>query len=165
MATMTYQTAVLSICSDMTAPDAPSYPVAVLFIGEVGRTRLGVVSAINPIMVKDVLQDVDELTSVLLERLPEVAHDQLKELAGLHQESTIEDLIRYTHDALRNTLHVSEVSQVAREPVDSHEDMQARAFALASAELLKHARRHYAQPVEAPESMIGKLPERSLAVA
>jgi hypothetical protein len=93
--------AVISFCHDLTDPDAVSVPVALLLIAQKADRSLAAA-------VGREVADVDPITAEFLRDIPRLLKDQVQ---SIQQARTVPDILRSLHNALRNSLHVSKISE------------------------------------------------------
>jgi hypothetical protein len=119
---LTYQQAIVSLCLDLTNPEAVSSPVAVLLVARTGRARIAAFASRH---LKD--SDYDPITREVLADVPHLLERHLN--AAFSQGEDLDAVLRKLHGALRNSLHVSEilpamtVSREVRRPEDFFPDV------------------------------------------
>lgn len=99
---LNYQQAVVSLCFDLTNPEAVSTPVAVLLVAKTGRARIAAFASRH---LED--SDHDPLTREILADVPHLLERHLN--AAFSQGADLGAVLQKLHEALRNSLHVSEI--------------------------------------------------------
>jgi hypothetical protein len=108
-----YQQATISFCMDLTSPDAPSLPVANLLVGEAEGRQVAGVALIIPDQLDPISKAVLADTHQLIRKYVDEAFQQRDPHAPLG------DVLKRVYHSLRNTMHVSTISDPADAEVAS----------------------------------------------
>lgn len=99
---LTYKQAVVSLCLDLTNSEASSTPVAVLLVARTGRARIAAFASRH---FKDV--EHDPITREILADVPHLLERHLN--SAFARGADLGSVLQQLHEALRNSLHVSEI--------------------------------------------------------
>ena len=102
-----YQQATISFCMDLTAPDAPSLPIANLLVGEVEGRQVAGVAVIVP-------DQLDAISKAVLNDTHQLIRKYVDEAFQKRDPQTpLGDVLKRVYHSLRNTMHVSTISDPA----------------------------------------------------
>lgn len=115
MTLIAYRYAVVSWCPDLTDPNGPSVPLALLMVGDAGD---GYFAAIVGAVLKG---NLDPITSAILRDVPGLVKRQLDDMIAKDQPSP-DDVVERLTKSLRGSLHVSKISAPLTLTEVIHED-------------------------------------------
>lgn len=129
------QSATIGLCLDLTNPQAPSLPVAVLVVGEAGADRFAAVAGLVPRA-----GHLDLLTRDALADAPFLIRDHVdRTLNALAPDAPIEQILTSLHQTLRNSLHVASIDPAEETEIEGDAEALADHLLRAAAERLKVA--------------------------
>lgn len=99
--------AVVSYCPDLTSTEAESIPVAVLLLAYTGSPERFSVGCIVGTPVKT----DDPVARAFIADVPNFIRRHLVTVEDHHPTMPVEELLYALHDSLRNSIHVSKISQ------------------------------------------------------
>lgn len=117
-----YGYAVVSFCPDLTSPNVGSIPIAGLLVGEAGEHLVAAVAWLK--LGEEVFRD-DPILGAVMKDVPKLLRDHVDEAwqTVRRDRGTAEDLLFSLQNALRNSIHVSQVAPFVEQDVDVGDNM------------------------------------------
>lgn len=146
-----YQRATISFCMDLTAPEAPSMPIATLIIGKADGRHVAAVASIVP-------DHLDPISRAVLAETHSLIRRYVDEAFATHDRSApLGQVLERVYDSLRNTIHVSSISPPSDVELDDEGSLGSHVIKLAHRELLEALAAagflvDNAQPARGPQS-------------
>jgi hypothetical protein len=110
-----YQRATINFCMDLTSPNAPSLPVANLLVGEADGRQVAAVAVLVP-------DQLDPISKAVLNDTHQLIRKYVDEAFEKHDpRAPLGDVLQRVYHSLRNTMHVSAISEPAHVEVASVE--------------------------------------------
>ena len=114
-----YRKALVSFCQDLTNPESSSVPVGILLVAE-GENGSLVATAAG---IWAGILKLDPISREIITDLPQLIKRHLSEVRGsLGPNANIDSVLFGLHDTLRNSLHVSGISETEALEVESPSD-------------------------------------------
>ena len=110
---LNYQQATISFCMDLTSPNARSVPIADLLVGEAEGRQVAGVAVIVPDQLDAISKAVLNDTHQLIRKYVDEAFQKRDPRAPLG------DVLKRVYHSLRNTMHVSTISEPAHANIAS----------------------------------------------
>jgi hypothetical protein len=102
---LTYREAIIALCPDLTDPTQASIPIAALLLADAGGELIGAAAGVLPAIL-----DVDPISRAILDDVPQLIKRHVRDVAvSLGSKVSVDEILVRLHDALRNSLHVSEI--------------------------------------------------------
>lgn len=111
---LAFSRALVGFCTDLTEPNAPTLPVAVVFVGDFDGGRVAAVASRS-------LEGLalDPISRAMLKDVPAVLKRHVEQvLDTLPQDVGGEEILYSLHNALRNSLHVTDVLEPRVEEIE-----------------------------------------------
>lgn len=157
-----YRIAVLAFCDDLTSPSAGATPVGTLLIGESDTLRLA--AAATSSLLPELSAQLDPISRRILGDLTSFLKSQVAQMVQDGDGLPLDELFARVHGALRNSLYVAEVTDIASLEAGSATELGTRATEAAVSALATRltgasADERGAHPPPSRSAMSGSLPE------
>ncbi len=103
---LSYQSAVVGLCDDLTNPNASTTPLAVIVIGQCGGSHIGAVAYRETAGL-----DWDPMTRDVLGDVPDLLQRHLDTAFKTNPRASLGAILRELYHSLRNSLHVVRIDE------------------------------------------------------